>query len=265
MNLTLYKKELKGSLKLLVIFAAVLTLYIVMIVDMFDPELADALKQFEQMMPELMAAVGMTGATDTLAGFMITYLYGFLLPVVPMVYTILRANALVARYVDSGSMAALLAAPVPRSRVVRTQLGALYSGIVLLVGYCTAVEWASARLLFPGELAAAELLRMNAGLLALQLLIGSVCFFFSCLCDDTRGSIALGAGLPTLMYLVQMLANMGGKLEPFRYATFFTLYDPTALAAGQAAGWQGAAVLLAAALVLNLAAGAVFRRRDLPL
>ena len=50
MNLTLYKKELKGSLKLLVIFAAVLTLYIVMIVDMFDPELADALKQFEQMM-----------------------------------------------------------------------------------------------------------------------------------------------------------------------------------------------------------------------
>ena len=186
-------------------------------------------------------------------------------PVVPMVYTILRANALVARYVDSGSMAALLAAPVPRSRVVRTQLGALYSGIVLLVGYCTAVEWASARLLFPGELAAAELLRMNAGLLALQLLIGSVCFFFSCLCDDTRGSIALGAGLPTLMYLVQMLANMGGKLEPFRYATFFTLYDPTALAAGQAAGWQGAAVLLAAALVLNLAAGAVFRRKDLPL
>lgn len=265
MNLTLYKKELRASWKLLVLFGAILTMYIVMIVDMFDPEMAEALKQFEQMMPELMSAVGMVGATDTLAGFMVTYLYGFLLLVVPMVYSILRANALVARYVDSGSMAALLAAPVPRGRVVRTQLGALYTGMVLLVGYCTAVQAASAALLFPGALDGAALLRMNAGLLVLQLFLASVSFFFSCLCDDTRGSIALGAGVPTLMYLVQMLANMGGKLEPLRWATVFTLYDPTALAAGEAAGWQGAAVLLAAALVLNLAAGAVFCRKDLPL
>lgn len=265
MNLTLYKKELRGSWKSLVLFGAILTMYIVMIVDMFDPELADALKQFEEMMPQLMSAVGMVGATDTLAGFMVTYLYGFLLLVVPMVYAILRGNALVARYVDSGSMAALLAAPVPRGRVVRTQLGALYTGQLLLVGYCTAVEAASAALLFPGELPPDQLLRMNAGLLALQWFLGSVCFFFSCLCSDTRGSVALGAGVPTLMYLVQMLANMGGKLEPLRYATVFTLYDPTALAAGQAAGWRGAGILLAGALVLNLAAGAVFCRKDLPL
>ena len=60
MNLTLYRKELKGSWKLLVIFAAILTMYISMIISMYDPQMADALKQFEELMPELIR-LGRTG------------------------------------------------------------------------------------------------------------------------------------------------------------------------------------------------------------
>lgn len=150
-NLTLYKKELKSSWKLLVIIAGVLTLYITMIIGMFDPEMADALKQFEELMPEVMAAVGMTGTGDTLAGFMISYLYGMLMLVFPMVYTIIRSNGLVAKYVDRGSMASLLAAPVHRTTVALTQLAVLFTGIFLLLGYCTALELATAQGPVPGR------------------------------------------------------------------------------------------------------------------
>ena len=121
MSSALYRKEMKGSAKLLVIFAAVLSLYICMIISMYDPKMAQALEQFEQMMPNLMEAVGMTGDNTTLAGFMGSYLYGMILLVFPMVYSILRANGLVAKYVESGSMAVLLAAPVKRAAVVRRE------------------------------------------------------------------------------------------------------------------------------------------------
>ena len=61
MSSALYRKEMKGSAKLLVIFAAVLSLYICMIISMYDPKMAQALEQFEQMMPNLR----ISGARDT--------------------------------------------------------------------------------------------------------------------------------------------------------------------------------------------------------
>ncbi|MCI6639957.1 MAG: ABC transporter permease [Pygmaiobacter massiliensis] len=265
MSSALYRKEMKGSAKLLVIFAAVLSLYICMIISMYDPKMAQALEQFEQMMPNLMAAVGMTGDNTTLAGFMGSYLYGMILLVFPMVYSILRANGLVAKYVESGSMAVLLAAPVKRAAVVRTQLVVLLSGIFLLLGYCTVLEWAAAQLMFPGELALGALLRLNVGLLCLQIFIGAVCFFFSCLFNETRLSLAFGAGIPVFMYLLQMLANMGGKLEWMKYLTFFTLFWPEGLADGLQKAWLGTLALLCAGIALAFAGITVFKQKDLPL
>ena len=173
MNFALYKKEIKGSFKILLIFAGMLTMYIVMIVSMYDPELSDALKQFEELMPELMSAVGMTGANETLTDFMSSYLYGMILLVFPMVYTVIWANGLIAKYVDRGSMAQLLAAPVKRSKIAVTQLTALISGIAALIFYCTVLEYGAAQMMFPGELSLTVLLRLNAGLLCLHLFIAA--------------------------------------------------------------------------------------------
>ena len=59
MNMALYKREMKGSIKLLVIFGAVITLYVSIIISMYDPEMMKSLDSFVEVMPELMAAVGM--------------------------------------------------------------------------------------------------------------------------------------------------------------------------------------------------------------
>lgn len=135
----LYWREMKNSLKMLVIFAAILSMYISMIISMYDPEKADVLKQFEQMMPELMAAVGMQNTSSTLIGFMSSYLYGMLLLVFPMVYTMMRANGLIAKYVDRGSMAVLVTGSVHRRTVVLTQTAVLCSGIFCF--FFTAPHW----------------------------------------------------------------------------------------------------------------------------
>ena len=273
-NGALYRRGMRGSVKLLLILAAVLAMYVVIIVSMYEPEMAQLLDSYVELMPEIMAAVGMTGTGDTLAGFMTagttslmgflcSYLYGFLLLIFPMLFCILRGNGLVAKYVDDSSMVSLLSAPVRRSTIALTQGAVMVSGTLILTVYITALEWFSGEYYFPGQLDLGELLQVNAGLFCLHLCLGGICFFASCLFSETKYSLGVGAGLPILMYVFQMMANMGGKAENAKYFTVFTLFQPEELAAGESGAVAGALVLLALGIVLYGAAVAVFTRKDL--
>ncbi len=168
-NLALYKREMKGSVKLLLIFGAILTMYVSVIITMYDPQMMKTLDSFAEVMPELMASVGMKTNAADLLGFMVSYLYGFILLIFPMLFCILRGNALIAKYVDRGSMALLAAAPVKRRTIAFTQMGVLVSGILLLVFYCTVLEVICAGSAFPGQLDMTELFALNGGLLCLHM------------------------------------------------------------------------------------------------
>ena len=119
------------------------------------------------------------------------------------------------------------------------------------------------RLKFPEEQVAGEILKMNAGLLCLQLFIGGICFLASCVFDDGKRSITVGAGVPALMFVIQMLANVGETAEKLKYITFFTLFDPSGIVKGESGAVAGAGALLLGAAVLYTAAAEIFCRRDL--
>lgn len=262
-NFTLYKHEVKRSWKLMLIFGAILTLYVSVIISMFDPELAKTLDQFTEVLPELMSAVGMRGGETTLIGFILSYLYGMILLVFPMVMVIIRANSLVAKYVDNGSMVTLTAAPVRRSTVALTQLLSLLTCVAILLTYVTALEIGVAEACYPGELDTAALLKVNLGLFCLQLFIAGICFLSSCAFSEAKHSIAVGAGVPTLMYIIKMLANMGGSSEKMKYLTFFSLFNPEGLAAGEAEAFIYAAILFVGAIVMFALGITAFSKKDL--
>jgi ABC-2 type transport system permease protein len=264
-NRTLYARGMRGSVRTLVIFSAALAMYFLIIVTMYDPEIGSALIEFERAMPEMMAIVGMSPQAGTLASFLAAYLYGFLVPVVPMVYTILAASRLIARHIDTGSMAYLLAAPVKRRTVAFTQAAVMATGIVALIALCTLLGIGASEASFPGALAMGGFLRMNLGALGLHLLIGGICFFCGCAFDDARRAVGLGAGIPAAAFIVRMLANAGGKLHGARYATFFTLFDADGLVAGDAGAVWGMVALFAGAAALFALGGWRFTRRDLHL
>ena len=262
-SLPLYKRELKGSIKMLLIFAAVITLYVTVIIQMYDPEMVKTLDDFVKVMPELMAAVGMHAGATNLIGFMISYLYGFILIIFPMVFCILRGNGLIAKYVDRGSMVSLVAASVKRQTIACTQAGVLISGVLLLIGYATILEIVVAERNFPNELEIIELLKLNAGLFCLHLFIAGICFLASCLFSDTRYSIGLGAGIPAFMYVLQMLANAGKDAEKAKYFTFFTLFQPENIVEGKSNALMGPIILLIGGIVLFAAGIFIFREKDL--
>ncbi len=262
-NITLYKREMKSSLKMLLLFAAIITMYVTIIIRMYDPEMMATLDSFYEVMPEVMASVGMSAGATNLIGFMISYLYGFILLIFPMIFCIMRGNGLIARYVDRGSMVTLLASPIKRGTIAATQLSVLISGILLLVVYATGLEYTIAEISFPGELAIAELLKLNAALLCLHLFIGGICFLASCIFSDTRYSIAFGAGVPALMYILQMLANAGEEADVIKYFTFFTLFDAKGIVAGEGGAALGMLVLLFGAITFYGIGILAFCKKDL--
>ncbi|MDO5101107.1 MAG: ABC transporter permease [Eubacteriales bacterium] len=263
LNGALYKREMKNSFKILAVFAVILSMYISIIISMFDPQMMEMMDGFYRIMPEVMEAVGMTPGETSLIGFMISYLYGFILLIFPMLFCILRGNGLIAKYTDQGSMVSLLAAPTKRSTVALTQVLVLLTGIFLLIVYTTVVEVAVVYILFPGEMLTTDLVKINASLFCLHTLIGGICFLFSCIFSDTKRSIAFGAGIPALMYILQMLANVGDRVEWLRYATVFTLFDATAMITGDGGGLIKTVILLFGAICLYAAGVLVFCRKDL--
>ena len=262
-NWTLFKQSIKSNYKIVLIFLAVLTLYITMIVSMFDPVAMSAMEGFIESMPELMAMVGMTGDTTTLMGFLITYLYGFLFLVIPMVVTIIVSNKLVASHTDRGSMAYLLASPNSRGKIIFTQLAVLITVILAVVGYCTIVTVMSCVAMFPGELEIIELLFVNIGLLAFHLFLGSICFLSSTMANETKNSLMFGAGIPLIFFLIQMLSNMGGKLENLKYVTVFSLFQPLEIINGNTMAYILLGLLFVFAIILYAMSIQLFKHKNL--
>lgn len=263
MNRTLFAKELRANLFVSGIIAAVLAMYIGMIISMFDPELGESLDVMMNSMPEVFAAFGMSTQATTLIDFMLNYLYGFLLTIFILVLILIMANKLIVRYLDRGAMAYLLATPNSRTRIALTMAGVLTTVLVALMVAVTALEVGFAEGLFPGELDLEALLRVNAGLFALWMALAGLCFLSACLFSNATAALWVGGGLGILFFLMQMVSKVGDKFEFLENVNPLTLFDYYGLAAGDAPAAGGAIVLGTAAVVLFAAAIAVFDRRDL--
>lgn len=264
-SLPLLRRECKASYKLLLIFMGVLTMYGSMIIAMFDPDLGDSLALMAQSMPELFAAFGMLDVGATLVDFCANYLYGFLLVVFPLVFTVILSNRLVARYVDRGSMAYLLATPCTRRKLIATQITVLCGGLAILFCYVTVLCLAVSALLFPGEMDVKKFIFLNIGCYCLAVFLAGVCFLPSCLCNDNKLSTGIGAGLCIAFVLLQMLSQVGEKFEALRYATPLTLFNTDAILANESAAVWQCGILLFFGLALMLCGQVIFMRRDLPI
>ncbi|MEG1154127.1 MAG: ABC transporter permease subunit [Ruthenibacterium sp.] len=263
-SLPLFRREAKSNYKLLLIFMGVLTLYGSMIIAMFDPALGDSLAQMAQSMPQLFAAFGMLDVGATLVAFCANYLYGFLLVVLPLVFTVILSNRLVARYVDRGSMAYLLATPCTRRKLIATQIFVLCGSLALLFFYVTVLCLCVSAALFPNEMDVKSFILLNVGAYCLAVFLAGVCFFPSCVCNDSKTSTGIGAGICIAFVLLQMLSQVGEKFEVLRYATPLTLFNTDAILANEASALWHCGILLLFGLLLMVCGQVIFMRRDLP-
>lgn len=262
---TLFKRELKANYKILLVFMALISMYCSMIVAMFDPKLGESLKMMAESMPDLFAAFGMMDSGSTLIEFIANYLYGFILLAIPIIFIILLGNRLVARYVDKGSMAYLLATPNKRKKIVTTQAVFMTLCILFLVIFATVLCILVSKAAFPGELDIKKFIIMNIGLFGLLFFMGGICFLSSCAFNDSRYSYGVGGGLAILFILIQMISQVGDKFEALKYATPLTLFQTDKIIAGESNVIGYFLILYIAGLIMYVAGITIFSKKDLSL
>ncbi len=263
-NRTLYKKEWKSNWILLLIFCGVLTMYASMIVSMFDPKLGDSLRMMAESMPDIFAAFGMADVGTTLLEFITGYLYGMLLIAFPAVYIIILSHRLVAKYVDSGSIVYLLAVPQKRSKIIRTQMIYLVSSLFLMLVYVMALIIGVSQVMFSGELDMTGFLKLNIGVFGLWIMLAGVCFFMSCIFNESKWSLGCSTAVFVYALLVQMISQVGDKFEKLKYATPLTLFQTDGLIEGTHEAWMTCGIMYIVGIVFFTAGALIFKKRDIP-
>lgn len=265
----LSKPLLKASIKLnyiiFLIILAVLMVYLPIIISMYNPQTQDSLNEILKTLPaELVSAMGFGEAGGTLIEFVASYFYGFLILLLPMIYAIVVANRSISSHVDKGSMAYLLSTPNKRLKIAATQSFFLAFSVTLLIVFVTVVGIALSGILFPGELNIPRFILLNVGVLLLYYALTGIGFFASCFFNDTKNSLAIGAGIPVAFLVLQMISNTGDATRFLKYFTIYTLFDPNKLVHGEAVILQ--LIALGVIAVVTYCAGFyVFHKRDLPL
>jgi ABC-2 type transport system permease protein len=261
----LLKATIKQNLIVFLIIVAVLMVYLPIIITMYDPATQESLNEILKVMPQgLIAAMGFNEIGGSLIDFIASYFYGFLILLLPMIYTIIACNRSIASHVDKGSMAYLLSTPNTRSKIARTQALFIIISTTIMIGITTLVGLLLSNTSFPGKLDVKSFLLLNLGSLLLYYALTGIGFFASCLFNDTKNSLMIGAGLPVAFLVIQMISDVGEKTSFLKYFTLFTLFDPDKIIVGEGFILQFIVLILIAIIMYGLGFY-VFRKRDLPL
>lgn len=265
MSLTLFKADLKGNALLLAIIAYAMMIYFSVIAFMFDPTDTTAISSMLELLPEgLMSAFGFDSVSTNLTGFLADYYYGFIVFIIPLIYCIITANKLVVRLVDNGSFSYLLMAPVSRRRIIATKGVTLLVSIALLFALLHAAGGMVCRMLFGDMLNQSIFLRLNLNAALLTMLVGMICFFYSCLFNESRLALAWSSGVAVGSLLLFMLGGASPNAEFLKNFSVYSLLDTQRILEGSGtAGLEG--VLIALILLLFGLSVFVFDRKNLPI
>jgi ABC-2 type transport system permease protein len=265
-SLPLLKATLRSQYPILLVFAAILALYLAIIASLFDPESMAAFDAMLAALPkEIVGAMHFSIHETNLTGFLASYFYGFLILVIPLIYTAITANHVIASYVGSGSMAFLLSTPNPRWKIALTQAVYLAGSTALLIVFTLLAGIAVSQAMFPSALDISRFALLNLGAFLLYFALSAIGFFASSLFNETRLSLALGAGLPVLFLLMKLVSGVNEGLAPIGWVSLMSLFDPTAIIAGADSVLPAFLTLLLIGAVLYTAGIMVFSKKDLPL
>ncbi|MGE4354334.1 MAG: hypothetical protein AB7D36_09645 [Oscillospiraceae bacterium] len=265
MSGTLFKLDAKNNAFLLLIFCGVMSMYMGIIMYMYDPTSSESLMDMMDMLPpEMISAFGFDNSSTDLTGFVAGFYYGFLVFAFPMVYYIILSNRLVCKMVDSGAFAYLLQTPTSRVKIIVTQAVYLLASIAVLFSAVYLVGTYAARTLFPGMLNTQAYTRLHISAALLTMAMAMVCFFYSCLFNETKRSLAFGTSIPLTFFLLFLIGGVSNDAEIFKDMSIFSLLDATGIV--QNGNTMGINILFAAmTAILFIASVLVFDKKRLPI
>ncbi|MEG0771441.1 MAG: hypothetical protein RR436_06050 [Clostridia bacterium] len=269
MSFTLFKDTFKRSWKLLLIFAGIFCMYLGVIISLIDPKDMAQVKELYGAMGGFMEAFGIdiSAMTNPLSYTASTF-YPLIVMIFTMAFYVIQNISLIAKSVDTGSMAYTLAMPISRIKVALTQ------GIYLIFAmavHAVLMFSVGAGLLFTMK----DYLQanwftayLNLALVTFLLttMVAMLSYFFSVAFCDSKLSKGLAAGVPIALIVVNMLGGVGGeKTEFLTKLTPFGWFDSVGIVNGSVETWWAYLVFGGAIIVLLCASAFVFSKKQLPI
>ncbi|HOT24447.1 MAG TPA: ABC transporter permease subunit [Thermoleophilia bacterium] len=259
-----FLKGLRDQRRSLAIWAASVSCYVVMMCSLFPSirESAGDLQGYIDSMPEAFRKAFMGASTDF--GDAVTYLNGelfsFMTPLLLIAFGIAVAAAQIAGEEESGTLGLLLAYPVSRARLLAQKYAVLVTGtVVLCAAHLAAMSVAD--VMIGLGLPAGDLVGAHVMLLLLALAVATVAFAVGAATGKRGLTIAIGAALGVVAYLLNIVAQLVQSLLWLQKLSLFYYYggaEPLRLGLQPA----NAVVLLLVTAVAGGVAWFAFARRD---
>lgn len=266
MSLPLFLKNIKNNIILLLVFGIVMSLYLAVIIYMYDPNGIGALMDMLSILPvSLVNALGFGTVDNGLTGFIGSLYYGFLIYLFPMVYCIILGNRLVAKWVYDGSFACLLSTPNNRIKIIITQGIYMLFSIMMLFVILYFIGIAVSESLFPGMLDFSIFMKLNLCACLMTMAIGMICFFFSCVFNNTKISLAFGSGIPIIFFLLNTLGGISEKFALLKDYSLYSLFNGLAIVKGEADIAMICGIFTVIILLLLIVGAAIFQFKRLPI
>lgn len=218
--MTLIKHELKQGRTALVIWTASIAFLMVICILMF-PEMKQEMDSVSDMfasMGSFTEAFGMDRINfGTLLGFYAVEC-GNILGLGGAFFASLIAITVLAKEEKERTAEFLLTHPVSRVRIVTEKLTAVLIQIVLMNAVIWALSAASIAIIGE-EIPWKELNLMHLSYFLLQIELAGICFGLSAFLR--RGGLGIGLGLATVMYFLNIVANISDSAEFLKYITPF--------------------------------------------
>ena len=212
-------------------------------------------------------------------GVILFSIAGLLLPIV---YTILTANSLVAQQVETGSLAFTLSSPLKRKTIIVSKavymvfaITSMYLLFFLFSLISREIGIAIGGVDFIESLSIKDLSLYALGSYCVSLAISGICFLSSSIFNKTKYAIGVGGGISIFFLVSSILGLFGSEVMPlalridsmnfFNYLTIIRLFDVQSILEGTTTFYYLLIPLLAISVVTYVVGCVVFTKKDLPL
>ena len=222
-------------------------------------EFADLLESY----PEAMLALFGIDPQEflTAAGFIHSELYSAMLPVIFLIYTIMRGSAATAGEEHDGTMDLTLSMPVTRGRIVIDKSLALVVTTASL-GLSLVVVLLVGNVIVDMELSVVGIVAINVGLVLLALLFGAMAMAIGAWTGRKVIAAGVATGVAVAAFFFNGLAALISAFEvPQQLSPFHWFLDSKPLVNG--VDWEGLALLAGTTVVFFALAVWAFNHRDI--
>ena len=262
-------KELKSSKKGIILYTALMGLFYMWFVSIFDPIFFEDFDALLESYPEaIKQMIGEFYSLSTIGGLMNIYLFSMSIFFFG-VYFVLKASQDIPREIDNKTIDLILSKPIKRWEfTLGKYLYHIIGAIIVLVGVMLAVILGIFIMptVAPNEVPWAEFLTAFFVMILLNLGIVTTGFFFSTFMD-TKKSLVLSFGVIIFFYAVgQFWQSFGESMEGIKYISIFYYADMSNLLVNS--NWDAIPIkivfLSSYTIILALASLLIFNKRDIP-